>query len=442
MEVLELLKELIKIDSRNPFELDTINTIDIINKQLSIGGNEIEIAEFIMDKLIEYGFTVEKQFVHSNKSSNKFYNILAEKGTGDHSILFYAHMDTVSANPWLSKNDALTPKMSKLEFQGKERDVLVGLGSNDMKAGIAIMLEAFKDLNPEDHKIKLCFGVDEEFYSLGSNKLVESEFLEDVKAIIVPEIGDGPNYIYGGGSIGIGRLGRCEFEIEVHGTGGHGAISMDESFINAAVEASKIVTALEDHRKTYKDSFEFFHSEVPDTSAINNIQGSYFVNKIDCGDGSLSIPSTGKISIDCTFTPNMTIDKLRTMFENIIEDLYSENILKTVDIDGVTKKCSVKLKDRPTPFSEGYLTGEDHPFTQFVIENVNKTTPFMNYNMGYSVADENVFKRHFPKTPVIVLGPVGWNSHRAHEWVEIQSILDLVKIYGDIGKNFNESLFY
>ncbi|NOR45996.1 MAG: M20/M25/M40 family metallo-hydrolase [Candidatus Delongbacteria bacterium] len=434
MKVIELLKELIKIDSRNPFEIERID------EKVIIGGNEIVIAKFIMNKLKEYGFKVSKQFVHMDKKGNEFYNILAEKGKGDNSILFYAHMDTVTSNPWLSKEDALTSKKTKIEFQGKEREVLVGLGSNDMKAGIAIMLEAFKDLNPEEHKIKLCFGVDEEFYSLGSNELVDSEFLDDVKAIIVPEIGDGPNDIYGAGSIGIGRLGRCEFNIKVFGTGGHGAISMDKSFINAAVEASKIVAALEKHRKTYNDSFEFFNSKVPDTSAINNIQGSYFVNRIDCGDGSLSIPSTGKISIDCTFTPDMTIDNLKKMFEKIIEDLYSKNILKTVEIDGVSKKCSVKLKDRPTPFSEGYLTGEDHPFTQFIIENVNKTIPFMNYNMGYSVADENVFKRNFPEIPVIVLGPVGWNSHRAHEWVEIQSVLDLVKIYRDIGQNFNKYL--
>ena len=38
MEVIELLKELIKIDSRNPFE------INIINDKVIIGGNEIEIA--------------------------------------------------------------------------------------------------------------------------------------------------------------------------------------------------------------------------------------------------------------------------------------------------------------------------------------------------------------------------------------------------------------
>ena len=434
MEVIELLKELIKIDSRNPFE------INIIDDKAIIGGNEIEIAELIMNKLKGYGFQVGKQFVHTDNNGNDLYNILAEKGKGKNSILFYAHMDTVSSNPWLSKDAALTPKISKLEFQGKEREVLVGLGSNDMKAGIAIILEAFKDINPEDHKIKLCFGVDEEFYSLGSNKLVESNFLDDVKAIIVPEIGDGPNDIYGAGTIGIGRLGRCELNIKVFGTGGHGAVSMDGSFINAAVEASKIVSKLEEHRKEYKDTFKFYNSIVPDQKAVNTVAGSYFINRVNCGDGSLSIPSNGEITIDCTFTPNMTIKKLKTMFEDIIVELYENNILKVVKIDGVIRKCIVELKERPTPFSEGYLTSEDHPFTKFVRNKVDNTIKFMNYNMGYSVADENVFKRNKPEMPVIVLGPIGWNSHRAHEWVGIESVLNLEKIYKDIAENFNEYL--
>ncbi|MCK5760465.1 MAG: M20/M25/M40 family metallo-hydrolase [Candidatus Delongbacteria bacterium] len=434
MEVIKLLKELIKIDSRNPFKIEEKYG------KIFIGGNENKISEYILDRLKEYNFQVEKQFVHTDKNGNDFYNVLAEKGNGENSILFYAHMDTVSSNPWLSEEDALTPKNSTINFQGKERDVLVGLGSNDMKAGIAIMLEAFKNLNPDDHKIKICFGVDEEFYSLGSNKLAPSNFLKDVKAIIVPEIGDGPNHIYGGGTIGIGRLGRCEFNIKVFGTGGHGAISMDESFINAAVEASKIVAKLEEHRKDYKDVFQFYKGVVPDEKAVNTIEGSYFINKIDCGDGSLSIPSQGEITIDCTFTPNMTIEKLRNIFQDVIEELYDNKILRIVKIDGVDQKCTVELKGRPTPFSEGYLTSEDHLFTEFAKENISRTIKFMNYNMGYSVADENVFKRNKPDIPVLVLGPIGWNSHRANEWVEIQSVLDLEKIYRDIAENFNEYL--
>ena len=160
MKVIELLEQLIKIDSRNPFEIEKTDSGFVSE------GNESKIADFIKKKLIEYNFEVEEQFVHSDKNGNRFYNILAEKGKGDCSILFYAHMDTVSSNPWLDEKEALTPQRSKIYFQGKERKSLLGLGANDMKAGIAILLEAFKGINPTDHKIKLCFGVDEEFYSL------------------------------------------------------------------------------------------------------------------------------------------------------------------------------------------------------------------------------------------------------------------------------------
>ncbi|MFO7810386.1 MAG: hypothetical protein R6V47_03325 [Candidatus Delongbacteria bacterium] len=60
--------------------------------------------------------------------------------------------------------------------------------------------------------------------------------------------------------------------------------------------------------------------------------------------------------------------------------------------------------------------------------------------MGYSVADENVFKRCRPEIPVIVSGPVGWNSHRADEWVEIKSAEKLLELYTIIGGQFRSYL--
>jgi len=110
--------------------------------------------------------------------------------------------------------------------------------------------------------------------------------------------------------------------------------------------------------------------------------------------------------------------------------------LKPIVVEGVEKKMKLKLKKRPTPYSEAYLTPADHPFTVFVRKCVDGIGTFRNYNMGYSVADENVFKRYKPEVPVLVLGPVGWNSHRADEWAEIESIEKLFELYREIGRKF------
>jgi acetylornithine deacetylase/succinyl-diaminopimelate desuccinylase-like protein len=431
-EIVRLLKEMIKINSINPFEINKKG-----NKYI-LGGNETKINLFLEKKLKEAGFKVKKQFVHEDGDGNKFYNLTAEKGEGNSSILFYGHSDTVTAQPWLSRKTALTPVEGYVSFQGKERKALFGLGSNDMKAGLAVMCLAFKDIVPKGYRIRVAFGADEEFYSSGANVLARSGFMDGVAAIVVPEIGDGPNKFFGHETIGIGRLGRCEFEIKVYGTGGHGAISNDPTFINAAVEASKFAVGFEKLRKTHKDIFVFNAEKVPDKEAVGTIEGSFFISKIDCGNESLSIPSAGKIIIDCTFTPNMTIKSLKKIIQDLIDSLYKNKTLTPVLIEGKEKRFELRLKDRPTPYSQAYITPVDNPFTKFVKECVNKVGVFKNYNMGYSVADENVFKRYCPDVPVIVLGPVGWNSHRADEWVDIESMQKLLELYRIIGSLFGQ----
>ena len=430
--IIDLLKELVKIDSINPFE--AINN----GGEWTLGGNEVEINNYLQQLLERNGFKTEKQFVHTDGNGVDHYNILAEKGEGESSILFYSHTDTVTANPWLSKEEALIPRESVMDVYGEETEILVGLGSNDMKAGAAIICDGFKDLDPKGYKIKVALGVDEEFYSLGSNVLAKSKFMDDVKAVVVPEIGDGPNKFRGGSTIGIGRCGRCELLIDIYGTGGHGAISYDPTFINAAHEASKIVIELEKLRETYDDSFQFFTEDVPDKEAVKVVKGSFFVSRIDAGDGTLSIPAKAQIVVDFTLTPNRTIEDSKLMLENLIDKMYEDGKLRKVEISGEFKKVEVSFRGRPTQFSNGYLTGENHSFTKFVKGIIEEKVGFINYNMGYSVADENVFRRFNPELPVIVLGPVGWNSHKADEWVSIKSVEDLYSIYKTIADKFGE----
>jgi len=431
-KVIKTLKTLIQIDSRNPFE---IRQPDSINPSWQLAGNETAISDYLFNELQTSGFSVEKQLVHEY-NGQKFYNILAEKGKGHRSLLFYAHMDTVSAVPWKDLTTALTPQTLQRNYGGQSIETLVALGSNDMKAGIAVILEAFRDFEPVGFKLKIAFGCDEEFYSLGSNVLAESAFMTDVEAVIVPEIGDGPNLPQGASTIGLGRLGRADFVIKVYGTGGHGAVSMRSDFINAASEAAKIVNRLEEIRNEYDDSFTFYRGAVADQQAINEIKGSFFVSRIDCGNGSLSVPAYGEVVVDFTFTPNKSLAEIRAMLNNLIDSMYEQNELKKVFIDGKFKKVTIENRPRPTPLSEAYLTPADHPFALLVRKCIDEKFGFINYNMGYSVADENVFKRVCPHIPVLVLGPVGDNSHKEDEWVGVQSVEDLVVLYKKIAEAF------
>lgn len=433
--VLDLLKKLISIDSRNPFQSRISQTGEWI-----IEGNETKISEFIIEQMKQAEFKVEKQFVHKSSDGCEFHNILGEKGTGESSILFYAHMDTVTSNPWLSEKDALTPVKGKISHMGEKIDVITGLGSNDMKAGIAVMLNAFRDIEPQGFKLKLAFGVDEEFYSLGGNVLSESSFMDDVKAVIVPEIGDGPNACYGPATICIGRLGRCEFWIHVPGTGGHGADSMNPKLVNAATECSKIVCAIEELRESINDEFTFFNEKVNDEKAINKVKGSLFVSRIDAGDGTLSVPCNGKIIVDWTMTPSLSIEKGHSILNDMITRLYRDGKLKKTIINGSFVPVKVELAPKPTLHNDAFLTSENDPFVVFCKDTIDKLWGFRNYNMGYSVADENIISRLNPDIPVVVLGPHGKNCHQNGEWVSIESVLKLQELYQTLINNFGNYL--
>ena len=438
MDVIKTLEELIRIDSSNPFICHEIDPE--FPETWKLEGNEQEISNYLEKKLKEAGFSVSRQLVHTDVKGQGFYNILGEKGSGKHSILFYGHMDTVTAKPWMSKQQALTPERKKIEINGKKKEVISGLGSCDMKAGVAVLLAALNGIEPEGYKLKVAFGVDEEFYSTGGNVLAKSSFMDDVKAVVVPEIDDGPNLFRGPGAITLGRLGRCGFVIRVPGTGGHGASAGSSEYVNAAVECSKIVSELEILRKSYVDSFTFFESEVPDKEAVRNAEGSFYVNKISSGDGTISIPAQAEIYISMTFTPNMSIKKGKVLFENIVKDMYREGKLKRTVISGNFIPVSVEEQKRPTKPSEAFCTHENNPFVEYVRDIIEKTVGFKCFTMGYSVADENVFYRERKGLPIINICPVGQNFHRADEWVEIDSVMNLVTIYRKIAIDFNSFL--
>jgi succinyl-diaminopimelate desuccinylase len=438
LDVITILEELIRIDSCNPF---ICHKTDLSKPETwKLEGNETAITAYIEQRLAEAGFRVSKQLVHTDPQGRAFYNLLAEKGNGGRSLLFYGHMDTVTVKPWLAGEIALTPARSTKIVNSRQIETIVGLGANDMKAGLAAMLTAFEHFTSQGYKIKLVFGADEEFYSLGGNVLAKSAFMDDVTAIIVPEIADGPNAAEGPRTVALGRLGRCEFSIKVPGTGGHGAQAGSAEYVNAAAECARIVNRLETLRKSHQDDFIFAHCQTGDPQQKSRIAGSFYVNRLEAGDGTISIPVEGEISVSVSFTPNMRISQLEQMLRQLIEEMYATGELKRTMVSGQFKPVQVALRPRPTPHSEAYCLDENHPFANYVKQKIDRAIGFRGFNMGYSVADENVFQRARKAIPVLDVGPLGDLCHRADEWVGVESVRDLEKVFQKIAGDFAEYL--
>lgn len=135
--------------------------IESVNPTLEAGGSgETRVAEYVADLLSDWGFEPAVTEAEAGRP-----NVLASLGSGEGpSLLLNGHLDTVGV-------DGMTID----PFGGTVADGrLMGRGSCDMKAGLAIILAAAYRLRDVDipGQLHLLFTADEEHASLGMQAAV------------------------------------------------------------------------------------------------------------------------------------------------------------------------------------------------------------------------------------------------------------------------------
>ncbi|MFC1790162.1 M20 family metallopeptidase [Patescibacteria group bacterium] len=364
----------------------------------SVSGNEKTIALFLETKLRSLGFATKRQKVAQNR-----FNLLAEKGAGDRSILFYGHQDTVS----VAKNWQTDP--FKLCQRG---DQLFGLGARDMKSGLVAIMEAIRVFPGKEGRIKIAFCVDEENISLGAHRLLDSGWVKDVSLVVSADsgavIGKNPlpiRYI-------LGRRGRCVAQVTIPGRTAHGAFP--EQGINAISEASKFVLDL-------KKFFQPRHGKLG--------KASLFVRQIQSQVSGLSLPEQTTLEIDKQLVPGESPEAFVDKMFRFGVRLYQRGVLEP----SLKKSFQVILKPRSTPYLLPYCQTRRNKKV-FQIEKVIKTIcGRVEPHYAYSVADDNLLAQKL-EAPVVCLGTEGGNAHQANEWVSKKSLLALIKIYRQIIK--------
>lgn len=412
-DVVELCQKLIAIDSINPFR-----TWKDDAGQTRIDGNEASIFAYCEEFLQQAGFQTWRQDCGGGRQ-----NLLAEKGQGTHAILLYGHVDTVEVKPGWSWEEALIPTHGQLEVDGRMQDVVFGLGANDMKGGLAVLLCAAKQVTPSNYRLKVALGCDEEFWSLGSHMLVShSDFLDDVIGVMVPEVGESTSTPDPDATLAtLGRCGRVELLIDVPGTGGHGAEPDAPNRVNAITQAATIAMAVEQASQAYPVS-------IPYPGLPERIKPSALVTHIEGGEGLLSVPARASLVVNRVLgpdeSPQQALDSMNTLLRTLRDKGSIRPVQRTPED---TLWPTVSLRPRPTPPLQPYLCSPEQPFLHEALSALGTQTPYQ-IGVGVSVADENRFAAEANK-PVLVLGPRGENSHAAYEWVTIESLRKLETYY-------------
>ena len=364
MEVIELLKELLKFRSITPDDDGTMNYITLL------------MSEFDA-KLLDI---------------NGVKNLILSKKFGDGvNLCFAGHIDVVPPGDGWSSDP----------FEPEQKDgYIYARGTQDMKSGVAAILQACKDAREFDGSLTIILTSDEEGDGIYGTKealkyLQDNNSLPDFAIVAEPtstnKIGD---------MIKIGRRGSINGVIKVKGIQGHAAYP--SKCINPIHQASAVLANFAgydmDAGSRYFD---------PSKIVITDIRGGMEVCNVT--------PSELKIMF------NIRNSDL-TSYEDVKQ--YCEHIFNGLDYE-------LTLKEGSKPF----LTDANSKVVTNLIDSINRicgVRPELSTTGGTSDA------RYFAAfgVPVVEFGVVNDRIHAVDERVSIDEVEKLYEVFSDLIRYF------
>lgn len=329
-------------------------------------------------------------------------NLYAHKrGSGEgKSLLFAVHADVVPGIPGKTAEDPFQPVIIGNRLYGR--------GSNDMKGGTAAVLLAFEYLKDKGITLQgdLSFEsvVDEEMG--GANGTLAGRVRGNrADAAIVPE----PTNMRACAA----HLGGAAWRIYVRGKGGMGFGG--EELRNPVYGMAHLVRAIEDYQKDMQKQ-KSITTPTGETQSpavvLSMIQAGSF--EPGMADG---IPDTCFIEIWVECLPGESLLELEEEFLGTVRAVSAQPELAGLEVEW-------EMITRFLPGSRA-----DTPLTSILLQQSEEEwgMPIGDY-MAPFACDAFMFNLH-SDTPAVILGPVGENAHAPDEFVDIESLLKLTKIY-------------
>ncbi|MCX6004034.1 MAG: M20/M25/M40 family metallo-hydrolase [Chloroflexi bacterium] len=251
---------------------------DLVNIY-SPSGKEEEILEYTEQYLKGQGLPVTRQKVDENR-----FNLLVLPQEEEMDICFVGHLDTVTAYD-----------LDNFGFYEKE-DTIYGLGTADMKAGCAAMIEAFAALYHQGDKLPpvgLALVVGEEEDNSGARTLArEYSFPWSL-------VGEPTNL-----TVCLSHYGYLEVLVRTQGKRAHS--SMPELGQNAIETMLKLLLRVTAYATTST------HGLV------------YNIRELSGFPSGFVVPDTCEAYIDLHLPPNSKIDTLKTELEHLVDTAHKE----------------------------------------------------------------------------------------------------------------------
>ncbi|HWA38152.1 MAG TPA: M20 family metallopeptidase [Burkholderiales bacterium] len=345
-------------------------------------GNERDCARWAGAMLQELGFSVEYHEYEEGRTSV----VARAGGAGERAPLcLTGHIDVVplGTRPW-----------SRDPFRGEtDGDKLYGRGTSDMKAGVAAMLVAVRNLAkklPGTPGIVLVLTAGEEGGCIGSKHLARAQVLGKAGAMVVGE--PTSNYPM------VGHKGSLKFYATFRGVSAHG--SMPELGVNAVYKAANAVSRLE--------FFDFHAADHP-------IMGGPTLNvgTIEGGSGINLVPDRAKIGIDIRTVPGVDHEKLIQRLRALLGADTELDVLS--DLPPVWTAPDTEWVQRVYEIAKPYVGEAPKP----------KAATYMTDAANLLTA--------YRGAPTVVLGPgEAAQAHQTDEHASMERIRQSVEIYEKI----------
>ena len=356
----------------------------------SVTGQEHALSDWYFDYMQSIGLSgVQRLAV--DEAGDTIVGYIEGSGDGP-DFLFNPHIDTFDvAQGW--ETDPFTATL--------DGNRLYGLGSHDMKGGVACALVAVEALIAAKTQLKgrlvVALTSDEENWSRGAHAVINSGLIDNCAYCLNPE----PTRT---GSLRTGGRGRHVFHLQFHGETAHAAYNEG---ISALTDAARVAARL-----AQPDAVDLGYNEQFDMT------GSLCVIGLHSGGTLILVPELADLYIDRHILPDETVEMAAQQIRDVVEAV------------GIEGRYEMTWDERPAPAPPPFIVPSDSKFVQTVsrILSEEQGGGEITHLLARSVADMNHIHVH-GGVPTLVLGPDGGNTCRANEYVLVDTMPAIARTY-------------